>query len=63
MYTLGEKPRTPSEAYDTLETVFGASEFDAEEAAGALVEVMDMSATDAQRTLQSLLSAGAIEEV
>jgi len=63
MYTLGEKPQTPNESYDTLETVFGGGEFSARDATDALMEVMEMSEPSAKAELGTLLRMGAIEEV
>lgn len=62
MYILASKPATASEAYDTLETVFGGDEFSARDAADALMEVMEMSEAEARAELSRLLQAGVIEE-
>jgi len=62
MYVLESKPQTPNEAYDTLETVFGGGSFDGRDAADALMEVMELTESEAQRELSTLLRLGVIVE-
>ena len=62
MYVLGEKPRTPSEAFDALENVFGGEEFSEAQAEEVLEEVLDMSPSESRNTLSRLIRNGAIEE-
>jgi len=62
MYILGDRPTTPSEAYDTLENVFGGDAFSGEDALETLVEVMNTSEQTAKTELNNLFRVGAIEE-
>ncbi len=63
MYVLGEPPRTPNEAFDALDNVFGADEFSASEAEIVLEEVLDMSSNEARSALRGLVRSRAVEEV
>lgn len=63
MYALGQKPSTPNEAYDVLESVFGGNEFTGQDAADALADVLNMSEAAAKNELNSLYQIGAIEDV
>lgn len=62
MYILGNKPSTPNEAYDTLETVFSADEFSGQEAVDALMEVLELSEGAAKNELNSLYRIGAVTD-
>ena len=61
-YALGEKPRTPSEAFDALENVFSGSEFSRGEAEEVLEEVLDLDSSEASAEFRRLLRNDAITE-
>ena len=63
MYVLGEPPRTPNEAFDALDGVFGAEEFNASNAEEVLVEVLELGSSEARTELGRLVRMGAVEEV
>ena len=63
MYVLSEKPRTPNEAFDALENVFGGDEFSARDAEEVLREVLELTPSEASSELRRLLRMQAIEEV
>lgn len=63
MYILGEPPRTPNEAFDALDNVFGAEEFSAGDAGEVLEEVLEMRSDEARNELQRLVRMNTIEEV
>ena len=63
MYVLGEKPRTPSEAFDALESIFGSKEFSARDAEFVLEEMQEISPSEARNELNRLIRMQAIEEV
>jgi len=63
MYVLGNPPRTPNEAFSTLDNVFGAEEFSASEAQEVLEEVLDLSSSEARNSLRSLIRIESVEEV
>jgi len=62
MYVLGDPPRTPNEAFDALENVFGGEEFSTADAETVLEEVLDLNPREARSELNRLLRAGIIEE-
>ena len=62
-YVLGEPPRTPNEAFEALENVFGGEEFSFDEAVLVLREVLDLDSTQARSALSGLIRSRAIEEV
>ena len=62
MYALGKAPAQSNDAYDVLQDVFGGSDFNEDESLRALMEVLDISADEAQRRLSALLSQDVIVE-
>jgi len=62
MYVLGEPPRTPNEAFDALDNVFGAEEFSTGDANEVLREVLELSSSEANAELRRLIRMGAIIE-
>ncbi len=63
MYVLGNSPKTPNEAFDALDNVFGAEEFSAGDAQEVLEEVLNMNSGRARNELNSLTRIGAVEEL
>lgn len=61
-YVIGEPPRTPNEAFDALDNVFGAERFSVSEASVVLEETLDMEPGEARNELSRLARIGAIEE-
>ena len=61
-YVLGGPPRTQSEAFDALESVFGGEEFSEREAQTVFEEALDMSFDEARNELGRLLRSGVVEE-
>ena len=62
MYVLGEVPRTPNDAFEALERVFGGDEFSAREAEEVLEEVLELSPDGARNEFRALLRSRAVEE-
>jgi len=63
MYTLGERPSTPNEAFDALENVLGRDEFTANEAIEVISEVLDVPQGAAIGEFNALRRVNAIVEV
>jgi len=63
MYVLADPPRTSSEAFETLNRIFGSEEFSASEASEVLEETLDMTSSEARSALNRLIRSDAIEEV
>jgi len=61
-YILGTPPRTPSDAFDALDNVFGSEEFSADDAEEVISEVLDLSASEARSAFNGLLRSQAVEE-
>lgn len=62
MYAIGEPPRTPNEAFDALENVFGAEEFTSSQASEVLEEALEMSSSRAHSEINRLIRIDAIVE-
>lgn len=62
MYILTGTPGSQNDAFDTLEEVFGSSEFSADDAIEALEEVLEMDTSEAQSALKRLIRMNVLEE-
>ena len=63
MYVLGSPPRTPNEAFDALDNVFGADEFSRDNAEEVFEEVLELSPSEASAEFRRLVRMNVVEEV